>query len=231
LALVFLACTLLTIWRILQPVEEKFVITGIGHNDETDIYLVRIKGSQSQSTNLTKSATSEYDPAFSPNRREVAFVAASEPWKSGLVLWLMNVDGTNRRNVTDRAENQLLFGPTWSPDGMRIAFAKFDNHFHEKTELFVIDKDGKNRKSLGHGLLPSWSPDGQQIVFTVFEGRHWWETKLYTMDADGQNRRRLMEQSASSARWSPDGKRIVFVEGDYEDEEKAPQVAIVNADG
>jgi hypothetical protein len=54
-------------------------------------------------------------PSYSPDGRRIAF-------RLGDDVWVMNADGTGRRQVTELGDDSE-FDPTWSPDGTRIAFA------------------------------------------------------------------------------------------------------------
>ncbi|MCQ3978813.1 MAG: hypothetical protein DPW09_35770, partial [Anaerolineae bacterium] len=60
--------------------------------------------------------TSGLDPALSPDGRQVAFTRWAGETGS---LWVINLDGTNERQVSEFTKQAK--GPTWSPDGSQIA--------------------------------------------------------------------------------------------------------------
>lgn len=80
-------------------------------------------------------------------------------------LYLLNPDGTNRRQLTSSGH---ISDAQFSPDGSRIAFARGQNR---RTDLFVMRADGTGVTRLTttpdvDENNPSWSPDARRIAFT-----------------------------------------------------------------
>ena len=91
--------------------------TGINH----DIFTVGTNGNNH--TNLTQHKMHDLVPSWSPDGSKIAFVsfrdgAADTPRH----IFVMNADGTGRRNLTEDTGLTNSFSPTWSPDGRTIAF-------------------------------------------------------------------------------------------------------------
>lgn len=90
-------------------------------------------------------------------------------------LYVMNVDGTNRVKVSDRARH-----PCWSPDGKTIAFAKQEfKKFNVKDfvtkGIYFYDIDTQKttkhpNDAIEHLYVPTWSADGKWIISTVHGG-------------------------------------------------------------
>ena len=168
-----------------------------GGAEETDIYLIRLDGSEPV-TNLTNTPEhSERSPAWSPDGTRIAFTAGGD-------IHVMNADGTAPTDITTTAADEA--GPSWSPDSQRIAFARnlgtYDNPIWQ---LFVTNADGseqtqltfqdaENPMSLGE---PDWSPDGRQIIFAS-------DGHLYTVNQDGTSLQRITDDDTEYYFSSPD---------------------------
>lgn len=72
---------------------------------------------------LTNAADGAYDPALSPDGRQVAYIIRKG---NGSELWLMGSDGSSQTQLV----GQNSRSPVWSPDGKQIAFLNLkDNSF------------------------------------------------------------------------------------------------------
>ncbi|WP_422005055.1 S9 family peptidase [Roseivirga pacifica] len=82
-------------------------------------------------------------------------------------LWIMNVDGSAHRKLTDRDNNES--NPTWSPKGSKLAFTSSSK---QGSEIFIYDFEYNNVQEIS--ALPSspgslsWSPNGDEIAFSMF---------------------------------------------------------------
>ena len=193
-----------------------------GSNDY-DIYVMDADGSNP--VNLTNSPNkSESGPVWSPDGSKIAFVQSHyypETEYTYSDIWVMDVDGSNRVNLTNTSGNDE-FSPTWSPRGDRIAFVKSEEHpqISEDWGIFVMDADGGNVTSLTNAKqsipyeesTPAWSPDGSAIAYAgVSEGKR----RIMVMDPDGENQRMLSTSDEydhdTTPTWSPDSGKIAFM--------------------
>src|SRR5256885_2082468 len=85
-----------------------------------------------------------------------------------LDIWVMNADGSNKRQVTNL--NKASFAPYFFPDGKRIIFAS--NYADPKGrdfDLYSIRTDGTGMERITYNPsfdgFPMFSPDGQKLVF------------------------------------------------------------------
>ena len=162
------------------------------------IYVMYPDGSNPQ--RLTDDNGSAEGPAWSPDRKKVAFTT-----RDG--IGVMDADGSNPQLLT-RTDGEESGEPAWSPDGKRIAFTSPD-------EIYVMNANGSNAQRLTHtggygSENPDWSPDGKKIAFAFrpLDANR----EIYVMDPDGSNLRRLTQTPVESSHpvWSPEGKRIAF---------------------
>ena len=85
-----------------------------------------------------------------------------------LDIWVMNADGSNKRQVTNL--NKASFAPYFFPDGQRIIFAS--NYADPKGrdfDLYKVNVDGTGLERITYNDtfdgFPMFSPDGKKLVF------------------------------------------------------------------
>ncbi|HEV2747427.1 MAG TPA: amidohydrolase family protein [Allosphingosinicella sp.] len=136
-----------------------------------DIYTLPISGGRA--TRIAAGLPYEVQPRFSPDGRQIAFTSDRG---GGDNIWLMNVDGSNRRQLTKESFT-LLNNASWSPDGRYIAARK---HFTTGRSLgtgeiwlyhvgggdgvALVERPNKqHQKELGE---PAFTPAGDAIYFS-----------------------------------------------------------------
>ena len=144
--------------------------------------------------NLTRLAKHEFHdilPSWSPDGSKIAFRSfrnggMNDPFH----IFVMNANGTGRRNLTVDTQLRFNSNPSWSPDGSKIAFNSL-RHFvpaDSRNDIFVITADGKQLEQLtdgpGTSRSPVYSPDGTKIAYV--SGRRG-DSNIYIMDANGMN--------------------------------------------
>jgi TolB protein len=141
----------------------------------------------------------------------IAFASAEccgdpDPQKVPLDIWLMNGDGSDRRQLTHHPSSEN--DPSWSPSGRLLVLRSED-------ALYVVDADGTGRRRLVRGgIHPLWSPDGNLIAFSR-------DVEGYVIGADGAGLRRLGDGFPGD--WSPDGTKIAVT--------RSSQNYVIGADG
>lgn len=113
-----------------------------------------------------------HDPCPSPDGRRIAYTGEVP---GGVSVFVMDADGTNRRQVVKAANPWGAVFPSWSPDGKEIVYAFKAG---EALELFVVDADGaREPRQLTHlkkvCTPPAWSPDGKWISFRYTDETYW----------------------------------------------------------
>src|SRR5687768_16328409 len=168
-----------------------------------DIYITRTNDSGNSS--LTRDATADADPAWSPDGSKIAFTSERG---GNFDIYVMSADGANQVRLTQ--STSVDFRPAWSPDGAKIAFASLRDG---NAEIYVMNADGSSQVRITNDFAPdsepAWSPDGTKIAFS--SGRAG-GGGIWVMNPDGSGVNRLTTNSRGDWQpdWSPDGTRIAF---------------------
>lgn len=186
--------------------EDGLLLVGTNLNDIDRIYTMKPDGSEiiMVSGNMTRARSA----VWSPDRTKIAYV---DSWRA---IYVMNVDGTDRRRIYDSSE-WSIGRLDWSRDGRYIAFDG-TIPFYSGTVLAIISVEGGEVRELLRGwprfaLEPSWSPDGRRIAFTaVVEGQG---RQLHVMKADGTEIKQITSDPGfwGGPRWSPRANTIAYV--------------------
>ncbi len=158
---------------------------------------------------LVSSSEPIMSPTWSPDRRQMAFVAFNDGRSA---VYLQTVATGRVRKITERPG--INGAPAWSPDGRRLAVTL---SYEGNPEIYIVDVATGATTRLTHSsgidTEAAWSPDGREILFTSDRGGR---AQLYRMPVEGGVAERLTFEGRSNARgsYSPDGKRIALIHQD-----------------
>src|SRR3954470_10093738 len=132
------------------------IVYTLDRGDGFSIYSVKPDGSAKK--RISRGKASEFDPAWSPDRRKLALSRAGK-------LFTMRPDGTHVRRVPHTIHAS---DPSWSPDGRRLAYVAPGKGNGDS--VYTIGIDGGKRKRLTKSVMftgdPDWSPSGKSIVYS-----------------------------------------------------------------
>ncbi|HEX2999946.1 MAG TPA: choice-of-anchor X domain-containing protein, partial [Armatimonadota bacterium] len=174
-----------------------------------------------QNVDLTPNSPSEeIDSVWSPDGTKILFTSnGADTNNDGKIdavrpdatyhIWMMNADGSNQRQLTTSAGNQVE--PAWSPNGLRIAYASDEGGDYDIYLLTLTDST-KVKLTLGTSSErhPTWAAGGDKVAFMSDKSGL---SKIWSMKTDGTVPQMLSSDSASEDRnpvWSPDGQTIAF---------------------
>jgi imidazolonepropionase-like amidohydrolase/Tol biopolymer transport system component len=134
-----------------------------------DIYRMPIAGGRP--TLLSGGASFEHLPRISPDGRTIAFISD----RSGMDnIWLMNADGSNRRQLT-RLDDSFPTNATWTPDGQYLVAKRHIRNTRSLGggEIWLFHIEGgsgvklKDRTSFTSDQNePYTSPDGRWVYYS-----------------------------------------------------------------
>ena len=178
---------------------------------EDEIFVMQSDGSGA--FNLTANPAEDYSPAWAPDGSGIAFASDRQSLPD---LWLIDVDGGARRQITGRIGGEY---PSWSADASRLVYVVDTDSDPAVSgprggwDLFLINADGAANNHLtsavGAEKAPSWSPDGASIVFEV-QVRDHDRPDLWLISPDGSSLRQLTFDGGYSPAWSADSNFIVY---------------------
>jgi Tol biopolymer transport system component len=152
------------IWILdLRTMSKQFLVQGhcprwspdaskIAYVSNNNVYVIDIQTKESKQ--LTSWGDC-YFPSWSPTGSQIAFDASTPGSASGSVIWLMNSDGTNKRDISQHGVGEWR-QPRWSPDGDRILHLRYVGVGFP--ELFLMDTSGANSVRLTNNNFDDRDP-------------------------------------------------------------------------
>lgn len=215
--LCFLLCLL-----VVTVSPAKIVFEQETDGDES-IYVIDDDGTEA--TRLTDDLLNPGIPKWSPDGKQIIFARGRNVQRRHISL--MNVDGTNIRDITPPSNLKRDNHPSFSPDGKSIVFRRYEPAAEKDKQdsVWVMTLESGNLKKISDlGInSPDFSPDGKHIVFTTIPTLGFAGGNVWIMEDDGADPHPLLPDppdnpliiSRNEPRWSLDGKQILYTEDHY----------------
>lgn len=186
------------------------------------------KKADSGAANLTRRPGGDFNPAFSPDGRRIAYSRQEELWREdpsardgdgrqfGTQVYVMNADGSDARRVSEPGApfktgeqriGRVAGSPAWSSDGDGLYYHVVGGDGPE-IRRFALDGSG-DTKVVGAGVSPAVAADGR-IVFTRPQPREGMDEedtvmrtgRIFSVAADGSDLR--VEADDERSYFAPD---------------------------
>jgi Tol biopolymer transport system component/DNA-binding winged helix-turn-helix (wHTH) protein len=172
-------------------------------NEQTSIFLLSLDSLEVRRLTSPSSARGDYNPAFSPDGRTLAF-------NRGLSIYTVPVSGGEEQYLSSSAE--YGWGLAWTPDGRDIVFAKA-GWLANAGWLWKISARGgePERLQFGEGGIEP-SIRGNRLVYARQElNLNIWSRKLDSLLSTGPPGRFISStRMETGPQFSPDGSKIAF---------------------
>jgi TolB protein len=221
-----------------------------GNLDRSQLLKIRASGRHrvSLGRSCTRPCLADGFPTWAPHGRRIAFQRSLGPSTGDnrvIALFSMGADGTNVRQITQRAADPQVsqpfedLAPNWSPNGNRLAFERHSRRTDHHA-IFTVRLDGNGLRRITpwrlDGAQPDYSPDGRWIVFRSHETSDT-TGDICLVTSHGTRLHQVTREPAGTRKWgsvsfSPNGKRITASSATVVDgESQLPDVYAFRVDG
>jgi len=165
----------------IAPNGKQIVFTSVRDGD-LDLYSMKLDGTDVR--RLTNEPGYDGGAFYSPDSKTIVYRASrptgdalaryKELLGNGLIeprsleIWVMNADGSNKRQVTNNGAAN--FAPYFTPDGKQIIFSSnMSDPKGRNFDLYLVNVDGSGLERVTYNDtfdgFPMFSPDGKKLVF------------------------------------------------------------------
>ena len=174
-------------------------------DENREIYTMAPDGSNVQ--NLTNDPADDFNPAWSPDGSQIAFVSnrAGEGEEGGQFIFIMNADGSDVHKLTPQNGSDY---PVWSPSGEYVAYDNNEN-------IYMIKADGSEdaiqiTDSSEKKIKPDFSPDGDKLAYLSGSDFNW---NITVINLETKQTQQLIDNgTASDVEWTVDGRLFTHID-------------------
>jgi serine/threonine protein kinase/Tol biopolymer transport system component len=177
---------------------------------ESSLYLINADGTGQKP--LTTIPGSDFEPAWSPDGRRIAFTSVRDGNKQ---IYVLDLNSLAITRLTDANPDIESSQPAWSPDGKLITYMVKRVGTYQAWAMTDTGQENVQLARSGQALwdyLPVWSPDGKTIFFNQrgSSPTRPWLMKVSYEDLELDPVRLNFPTPIEDVEISPDGLWLVF---------------------
>lgn len=159
---------------------------------------------------LTSSTTSEVSPSLIPGTNKVAFLAPGENGSGIMQLWMMNTDGSDRRQISFESSADVQ-DYLFSPCGKKVILIKDTKHESsiQDREADLMQSTGIVANDLMYKHWDHYNRTAPHPFIAVFDGNKVGESKDL-LEGEPYECPMLPFGGVEQLAWSPDSKQIAY---------------------
>lgn len=194
-----------------------FISPCVGRGDfyetiynEASLYTINADGTGLKQ--LTQSPGSDFEPAWSPAGRRIAFTSVRDGFRQIYALDIESLQVTLLTNTTSAIESSQ---PAWSPDGSKIAYTVKRVGTYQVWAMNDVGQEAIQLARSGQELwdfLPVWSADGRNVYFNQRHPGPFrpWLMRVNYEDLSQDAQRLNFPTPIEDISFSPDGLWLVY---------------------
>lgn len=194
----------------IEPGQDGKIVFSSNRDGDPELFVINADGTGLRQ--LTHNNRPDYDPTWSPDGKQVAFVR--DRGLKGESVMIISASGGPAKPFFRNCSG--AYDPQWSPDGEWIAFemdvgedgSDVDAHSvsgHDVKWIAWAESNSTNGN-------PAWSPDGTQIAYV--ESYEFGEIYITPFDHNSGGNDQLVATTESvwgnELDWSPDGSSLLY---------------------
>ena len=206
-------------------------IVFVSDRDGTGGEIYRMNANGTSPKRLTTTGHNDA-PAFSANRKKIAFVHFEGSTED---IYVMNADGSGQKNLTNAPSGVQNSAPNISSDGTKIAFQRFTHDTQTNSynyDIYVMNSDGTGTPQKftngGSNYTPSISLDGTKVTFSGYDSSTN-GNEIYVGNVGFSGATRITSSGGNSEPvFSPDGTKIAFA---HDNDGQGQDIWVMNENG
>jgi hypothetical protein len=140
----------------ISPDGRKVVFVGNGNGGQ-DLYILNL--ADKHVTCVCNTSDFELQPRFSPNGRKIVFAAGPPDFNSPSHIYSCNLDGSNRKLLTDNPQAYDDYPVSLNPNATEVAFARsssrrpysFGGHISTDWDIWTLNATTCKERQITHG--------------------------------------------------------------------------------